>query len=346
MAHNLENKNGVDSFAFIGDRKEIWHKLGQKMEANATREQWDIASGHNYEVVKVPAIAAFNGEGFEHFDDENKFKETEFFFLARRDNGHIFAPVTKAYQPVQPKTIDDWFDAYIAHDDRFTKDAAGTLGQGERLWTTARFDADLNVAGDKIVPRLLMSTSFDATQATRNESTFTRVVCENTLRGAHSSAKALIKTTHRTTFDAARVRRELAQIVQSFVEFKELGDAMAQRAMSEKETATFVRNLLDIPLDAQRKDISTRTQNIVADMDRAISTTLRERNTRDVDAWCLLNGVTRYVDHMRTVRTDNGARDATAARFDAGTFGSGDALKGKAMGLLLPMLPQRAKQFA
>lgn len=343
MSHNIENKNGVDSFAFIGERNEIWHKLGNQMTADSTREQWDVASGHDYEVVKVPAIAAFNGEEFNHFPDDRRFVESEYFFLARRDNGHIFAPVTKTYQPVQPKTIDDWFDAYIQFDDRFHKDAAGTLGDGERLWTTARFHEDMTVAGDRIIPRLLMSTSFDATQATRNEATTTRVVCQNTLRAAHMSVKALIKTTHRTTFDGARVRRELAQIVKSFDEFKAMGDAMAQVFVTEKETGKFLRDLLDIPMDATRKDISTRTQNIVGDLERSIWTTLRERNTNDPDLWCLLNGVTRYVDHDRSVRTDGGERSAVAARFDAATFGAGDALKGKALGLLLPMLPDRDK---
>lgn len=340
---NIEHKNGVDSFAFIGERSEIWHAKGNQMTAASTREEWDVASGHNYRVVKVPAIAAFNSDDFSHFPDDRRFVESEYFFLARQDNGHIFAPVTRTYQPVQPGTIDDWFDAYIAHDDRFRKDAAGTLGDGERLWTTARFDHDLTVAGDRIIPRLLMSTSFDATQATRNEATTTRVVCQNTLRAAHMSAKAVIKTTHRTTFDGARVRRELATIVQSFDEFKRMGDAMAQVKVDQKQANEFIRNLLDIPLDAKRSDVSTRTQNIVADLERSINRTLNERNTNDPDLWCLLNGVTRYADHDRSVRTDNGARDVTAARFDAATFGAGDALKGKAMGLLLPMLPDRDK---
>lgn len=343
MADNIESRHGVDSFAFIGERSEIWHRKGQQMTADSTREEWDRASGHDYEVVKVPAVAAFNGPEFAHFPDDRRFVESEYYLLARRDNGHIFAPVTKTYQPVQPKDVDDWFDAYIAHDDRFRKDAAGVLGDGERIWTTARFDHDLTVAGDRVIPRLLMSTSYDATQATRNEATTTRVVCQNTLRLAHTSSKAVIKTTHRTAFNGARVRRELAQIVASFDQFKRLGDAMAQVSVSERDTGIFIRNLLDIPLEAQRLDVSTRSQNIVRDLEHSINLTLQERNTRDVDAWCLLNGVTRYVDHERSVRTDGGKRDWTAARFDAGTFGSGDAMKGKAMALLLPMLPDRDK---
>jgi phage/plasmid-like protein (TIGR03299 family) len=347
MSDNIQNIAGRDCFAFTGARSEIWHRKGQQMAPDATRVEWDHAAGHDFEVVKVPAIAQFTGAEFDHFDAANKFAETEWFFMARRDNGHVFAPVTKTYQPVQPRDVDDWFEEYISHDPRFHKDASGALGDGEKIWTTARFESDFTVAGDKIIPRLLMSTSFDATMATRNEATTTRVVCENTLRAAHMSDKAVIKTSHRTAFDGARVRRELAQIVQSFEAFKAMGDAMAQVSAPRDVVAKFFRDLLDIPMDAARKDISTRKLNMVDDLGRAVATTMRERNaSNDPDLWCLLNGVTRYVDHDRTVRTDSGARDVTAARFDAGTFGSGDAMKGKAMGLLLPMLPQRALQTA
>lgn len=343
MTDNIQNRNGIDCFAFTGPRKAIWHPKGNQMTADSTQEEWAKASGHDFEVVKVPAIAAFNGDEFSHFPPERRFVESEYFLLARRDDGHIFAPVTKTYQPVQPSQIDNFGDEFMAFDERFIKDAAGALGDGERIWTTWRFNNDATVAGDTIEQRLLASTSYDATMASRFEATTTRVVCQNTLRAAHASAEAVLKVTHRSKLNGERVRDQLATIVQSFDKFKAMGDAMARRVMSERETATFVRNLLDIPLDATRKDISTRSQNIVADLERSIRTTLRERNTNDVDAWCLLNGVTRYVDHDRSVRTDSGARDVVAARFDAATFGAGDALKGKAINLLLPMLPDRDK---
>lgn len=346
MSDNIQHINGRDCFAFTGERSEIWHKKGNQTAHDAPREVWDHNSGHDFEVIKVPAIAAFTGEEFTHFDADDKFKETEFFFLARRDNGHVFTPVTKSYQAVQPKTIDDFGDEYVSFDGRFKKDAAGALGDGERIWSTYRFDDDMTVAGDRLVSRLLLSTSYDATMATRAEATTTRVVCQNTLRAAHMSDKAVVKITHRTVFSPDKVRRELAQIVASFDQFKAMGDAMAQINVTRDDCAAFFRNLLDIPLDMPKKDISTRKLNIASDLESALGVTMRERNTRDPDAWCLLNGVTRYVDHSRSVRTDGGDRDAVAARFDAGTFGSGDALKGRAMGLLLPMLPAAVKQFA
>ena len=48
-----------------------------------------------------------------------------------------------------------------------------------------------------------------------------------------------------------------------------------------------------------------------------------------------LQAVTRYVDHDRTVRN---APNDVVGRFDSGTFGSGDAMKGKAINLLFPLI--------
>lgn len=343
MSDNIQRKNGLDCFAFDGERSEIWHRKGQQKQPHWTKADWRSNSGHDFEVEKVPLVAAFGGiAGMDHLP---AFKDVKgWFALARKDDGHVFTTVTGSYQPVQPSTLDDFFDAYIAADPRFQLDAMGALGDGERIWATARFCDDLTVAGDRIIPRLLTSTSYDATMASRAEATFTRVVCQNTFRAALANAEAVIKVTHRTKFDTERVQRELAQIVASFDKFKAMGDAMAQVHVTQDECNAFLRNLLDIPLDAQRKDISTRSQNMFHDLETAINVTMRERNTRDPDLWCLLNGVTRYTDHDKSVRTDKGARDEIAARFDSSTFGAGDRMKGDAVNLLMPIL--KARQFA
>ena len=337
MAHNIENRDGVYSFAFTGERSEIWHRLGQELPHDASEAQWIAASGFDYRVEKVPAIASLNGPEFDHIAPELRFVETDKRFTVRQDNGHVLGIAGEGYQTVQPYDIWAWFRDYITTDDRFHIDAAGVLGSGERLWMTARFNGSLDVAGDRHIPRLLMSTSFDASQATRNEATMTRVVCQNTLRAAHMNAKALIKTRHNTKFDGRQVHRELGQIAQSFVEYKALGDAMAQTAMTRDSVQSFFATLLGVAPDAKAADISTRTKNIAQDLAASYRRTQSERNSQRDDVWTALQAVTRYVDHDRSVRN---AANETVGRFDSGTFGSGDAMKGKAINLLFPLVDQ------
>jgi phage/plasmid-like protein (TIGR03299 family) len=337
MAHNIENRDGVYSFAFTGERSEIWHRVGNELPMDASEGEWIAASGFDYRVEKVPAIASLNGPEFDHIAPELRFVETDKRFTVRQDNGHVLGIAGEGYQTVQPYDIWAWFRDCITTDDRFHIDAAGVLGSGERLWMTARFNGSLDVAGDRHIPRLLMSTSFDASQATRNEATMTRVVCQNTLRAAHMNAKALIKTRHNTKFDGRQVHRELGQIAQSFVEYKALGDAMAQTAMTRDSVQSFFATLLGVAPDAKAADISTRTKNIAQDLAASYRRTQSERNTQRDDVWTALQAVTRYVDHDRTVRN---AANETVGRFDSGTFGSGDAMKGKAINLLFPLVDQ------
>ena len=60
MAHNLDMTNGRANMAFIGNRNDIWHRLGQQMTANQSIDDWARAAGLNWEAVKVPAIASLS----------------------------------------------------------------------------------------------------------------------------------------------------------------------------------------------------------------------------------------------------------------------------------------------
>lgn len=327
MSHNIENKNGRYSFAFTGSRDQIWHRLGQELPDNASRAEWLAASGFNYHVTKADAFAQ---------SSQGDLIPAPYKFLVREDTSHVLGVATDQYQIVQPADIWEWFENYITVDERFHIDAAGVLSNGERLWATARFNGGVDVAGDRHVARLLMSTSFDATQATRNEATMTRVVCQNTLRLAHSNAKAVVKTRHSTRFQGGQVAKELAQIAQSFAEYKALGDAMAQTAITKEQVSALFKSLLDIPADQPRHQTSTRKLNQFADLKDAYFATQRERNSNRDDVWTALQAVTRYVDHTRSTRN---ADNDVVGRFDSGTFGSGDAMKSRAMDQLRALLP-------
>jgi phage/plasmid-like protein (TIGR03299 family) len=234
------------------------------------------------------------------------------------------------YQPCQPAELFAWFERYISVDDRFHLDVAGSLEGGKRIWATALYRDPLEIAGDKHTARLLMSTTFDASGATINQGTMTRVVCENTLRAAHADGRAVIRTRHNTKFDAARVGKELAAVAQGFAEYKKVGDAMAQVEMSKAQVSDFFKACLDIPSDAKRDDISSRKANQFSQLAQAFGVTKKE-GAGDT-AWAALNAITRYVDHDR-----GGAKEESKA-FSSAQFGSGDALKGKAMGLLMPLI--------
>lgn len=334
MSHDLDFSNGQWAVAYLGSRDRVWHRLGQEMPEGAPLDQWIKSAGLNWEVRKVPAIAHLAGEDWDHIGMDQRFQAVDGrAFLARSDTGKVLGYASEDYKTVQPREVFDWFERYIGVDDRFQLDAGGALKGGALIWATAKFREPMSVAGDEHVARLLMSTSFDGSQATRNEGTMTRVICRNTLRMAQTGSKAVVSTRHSTAFNASQVSRELASICQGFEQFKKVGDAMAQVEMTAADVSAFFKELLEIPFDAKREDVSTRKMNQFAGLSRAYTTTLRETesHTDKRNVWDALQAVTRYVDHEDAFSTDHAEK-----RFASTTFGHGDALKGQAMSLLMP----------
>ena len=184
------------------------------------------AAGLGWSAVKVPALVALNGPQFDHIEPAKRMLPAEDrSFVVRSDNGAMLGYVSgeserSGYQIVQPRDVLDWFQRYISVDDRFELDVCGSLDGGRRIWATAKYNGDVSVGGENHAMRVLMSTTYDASGATINQCTATRVVCQNTLRIAHGDARAQIKTRHSTKFDAAKVGRELAQLAQGFAQFK------------------------------------------------------------------------------------------------------------------------------
>jgi phage/plasmid-like protein (TIGR03299 family) len=348
MSANIDMTANRANIAFLGSRKDIWHRMGQEMAPGQSIEEWAASAGLGWNAVKVPAIAALEGERFDHIDPALRFRKVEDrAFVVRSDTGDVLGYVSgddsSGYQIVQPAEVLDWFERYISVDDRFILDVCGSLDGGRRIWATAKYQGDIDVAGETHGARVLMSTTFDASGATINQCTMTRVVCENTIRIAHADKRAAIRTRHSTKFNASAVGKELAQLANGFAQYKQIGDALGRIEFAKDEVADFFRDCLDIPRDAKKDDISSRKQNQYTDLTTAYRTSVKE-GAASGSAWAALQAITRYADHDRSVK--KGDVGEAQARFASAQFGTGDQMKGRAMELLLPLVKDRVPVLA
>jgi phage/plasmid-like protein (TIGR03299 family) len=319
MSHN------INTIAFTGSRRDVWHHLGTEMIPGASREEWLKAAGLAWHVEMRSVWAG-------HSPEVQMVRAEGWKACVRSDTQHVLGIASNRYQPVQPADLDEWFEQYISVDDRFQRDVMGVLKQGEIIWGTATFNGDTEVAGDKHVARLLMTTTFDGTGATINRGTMTRVVCNNTLNTALADRqKSVVRTRHNTRFNGAKVGQELATIAQGFEAYKTMGDVMAKAHLTAEQVGKLFKHVLDIPFDMPAKDVSTRKLNQFEELKTAHSQTCNETND-PLSAWTALNAVTRYVDHERSTRGGNG--QPMEARFLSSQFGSGAALKEKAVAYL------------
>ena len=179
-----------------------------------------------------------------------------------------------------------------------------------------------------------MSTTFDATGATVNKLTDTRVVCNNTLDVALGGDKrAEVRTRHTSKFNADKVSRELEGMAQSVERYQVFGDRMAETRMAKETVSKYFKHLLEIPFDAKADDVSARKMNQFGELNNAYRQTVSEGAPAET-AWAALNAVTRYVDHAKSTR----GGDAGEARLLSAQFGSGAAMKAQAVSLLDELL--------
>ena len=328
MAHDLDESLGFPALAFTGSRDGIWHKLGQSIDLEAVRigralsgREIFALAGCAFTVRKVALEFPANGE-MQVYPDR--------FAHVRNDTHKAVGMGSEGYQLVQPDDLRMALEQYQEVDPRFEFTTVGALNGGKRIWAQLRFNGDVTIGGDAHKAHLLASTSFDAGSSTTMQGSVTRVVCKNTIQAAFGEKAPVIRMRHSGKFDAERARRELAAICKGFDHFKAMGDALASHVMGGDMLSAFLRDVLDIPADAKCEEVSTRKKNQRQSIINAMLISATERNVKDcenIDAFTALQGVTRYVDHERDA-------DDTESRL----FGSGAALKAKAMGLLMPLI--------
>jgi phage/plasmid-like protein (TIGR03299 family) len=336
MAHDLNQENGRFSIAYSGSRDDVWHRHGQEHMEGKSDADWMAAANLDFEVGQAPAQAVIDGNP----------TEAPGFFNYNKKTGAIYAHVSDRYKVFQPDDMRAFFAQFIGVDDRWSFDVMGKLGNGSKIWMAARFQPNLEIAGERHQARLLATTTFDTTGATIVKPVVTRPVCANTIAAGMAEGHGHISVRHNTRFDRTRVTKQVTDLTKSVERFKAMGDAMALAAMAEKEISDFFKQVLEIPFEAKSTDISARSMNAFNDLSRAYSQSVREGAPRQ-SAWAALQAVTRYVDHDRSTRRGSaGLATEDEARFASANFGSGDALKGKALAFLMPRIKDKVAVLA
>jgi phage/plasmid-like protein (TIGR03299 family) len=221
----------------------------------------------------------------------------------------------------------------------FQMETAGALSHGRRVWALASVgDGAEVVSGDVVKPYLLLGTSYDGTMATIAKFTAIRVVCNNTITPAVNSTsdeinkgyiKSAVRVLHSERFDADAVRMQLGIVANQFERFIVESRQLARQQMVFNDADLFVKELLK-PYHTGKLDITdTKAYKRVIELwqGRAIGTNILRASHVEGSRWQMLNAVTQLVDHERG-RSDN-------TRLESAWFGTGSALKNRALELLI-----------
>lgn len=259
MAHNLSiRQDGTVEFAFTGDRNRVWHGLGQQVEDYEVDDLtcWMDKAGMDWTAETSPVEFA-TPVGMATSSDHK--------VIYRSDSQDVLGVVGSKYNVVQPQEILGFFSDLIhLHDMKLS--TAGCLFGGKRFFALAEMGKDFKLNGyDEIEGHLLLVTSLDGSLATTAKFVSTRVVCNNTLTIAMGESKgSLVKTSHRSEFDAKQVKIDLGLLDAGWETFKQNVTELSQKQMSAGQVREFFQSVIFNPTaEKQSSQALSRVEELV-----------------------------------------------------------------------------------
>lgn len=164
----------VESMFYVG-RQAPWHGLGVSVEEAPRSKEALRLAGLDWNVVQ--------GDVFTEWG-----KQIENMKVNLRDTDQkVLGVVSDKYRIIQNEEAFSFTDALIGEGVRY--ETAGSLADGKMVWLLAKLPERYLIGGDEITPYLLFFNSHDGTSAVRVAMTPIRVVCQNTLNLALSTAR-------------------------------------------------------------------------------------------------------------------------------------------------------------
>lgn len=337
MAHEIaKTADGRDAFAFLGDRKEVWHGLGSEIPAGASLADIQALAGANWTAEASPLMYRTPSGDVRTWDEQR--------ILVRSDTGDAIGMVSaNRYNVVQPAEIFDFFRSEF-EANKLHLDTAGVLKKGRIVFANAKLSEDfaIEVGGkDKTLPYLTLMTSYDGSTATVAYLTMLRTVCNNTLTAnLYGTAKGNTqwRTTHAQKFAPGMLKGAMGLLGEALKMQADVYNSLAARTVSRDEAMAFFCDLMEInPDDLNRLDkngkkvVSTRSENILKELAAAyVRGPGADLSTADGTAYGLLNAVTYYVDHKGQTRDTTG-EGTERSRAASAMVGAGAQLKRRAL---------------
>jgi phage/plasmid-like protein (TIGR03299 family) len=197
MAHNLFYNEQTGKTSFFSVKQKAWHGLGQIVADYPTSAEAIRFAGLDYTVEKRPLFTNVLENDLTNGEDLGKIAVPNFYATVRNDNNSVLGVVGKDYEVVQNADAFQFFDAIVGGGSGIQYETAGALGNGERVFITAKLPDYIKVGrADLIEQYLFLTTSHDGFGSISAAFTPIRIVCNNTLNAALRNQTGAIKIRH------------------------------------------------------------------------------------------------------------------------------------------------------
>ena len=200
MAHLINFNEKTGKHSFFSTKEKAWHKLGQVVDRYPTSAEAIQFAGLDYIVEKRP-LFTYDTENHTADPDTDiiipEISVPNYFATVRADTDQVLGVVGNDYEVVQNRDAFAFFDAIVGGGDGILYETAGALGNGERIFITAKLPGYIRVGNDDLIEKyLFLTTSHDGFGSITAAFTPIRVVCNNTLHAAINNMSNCVKIRH------------------------------------------------------------------------------------------------------------------------------------------------------
>ena len=226
-----------------------WHGMGRVVREAPTSKDAIVAAGLNWEVESRKMYLA------------NGIEIPDAYANVRTTDSTVLGIVGNRYTIVQNTEAFSFTDNLIGEGCVY--ETAGSLRNGKQIWLLARLPESVQIAGDAVMPYLCFTNTHDGSGAVKVFMTPVRIVCQNTLNQALSTAKRTWSARHTGSIEnKLREATETLQLANNYmVELKKTSETLALQKIDEDKLLKMIADLVPI-----EDGMSDRTKTSLKDM--------------------------------------------------------------------------------
>ena len=281
-------------------RTKPWHGLGTMVEEAPTSREALEAAGLNWQVIQKNLVT------------DSGIVVPGFKANLRENDQQVLGVVSDRYKVVQNEEAFAFTDALLG--EGVTYETAGSLQNGRRTWILAKLPARYIISGDEVTPYLVFMNSHDGSGSIKAAMTPIRVVCQNTLNLALSTAKRSWSTNHTGDIKGKMedARYTLLYADQYMAELGKAIDKLNQQKLSDRQVLEYIDSLFPLIPNPSAQQIRNM-QKMKEDMK------VRYFDAPDLqhvgkNAYRFINAVSDFATHAKPLRERTGYKENLFAR--------------------------------
>lgn len=281
-------------------RETPWHGLGTKVEESPCSREALAAAGLDWNVVQEPI---YTGE----------WELVEGYKANIRDSDRkVLGVVTGRYKVVQNREAFAFTDRLLGEGVRY--ETAGSLQGGRRVWLLAHMPHEYIISGERFSPYLLFSNTHDGSGAVKAALTPIRVVCQNTLNLALSTARRSWSMMH-----TGDVKGKIQEAEETLLMAEDYMDKLGQEFEALRKTRLTdkaVRDYIEILLPLEDGSTPQQTKNTERLREDMAHRYFDAPDLKDVgkNAYRFMNAVSDFATHSTPLRRRPNYKEALFAK--------------------------------